>query len=187
MAARFDPLRDHRIHAMRFEPTRFLDRRCRRQDFRSEGFHPRQQFGGRESEMKTDDRGPEFIEDVRGLRVERSTGCTRGNCLRIDAEVRVVGREHSPPARFALGIRNGRRVTEEVDVVWMVGVRPDERELPADAIGSEHGARERAQSTGVADRHRVAYAQIRGQPPLQLHDEGAAVGQPAAVKPIAAG
>ena len=77
--------------------------------------------------MKADHSGTEFIEHVGRLGAEWSTRRARRNRIGIDAVRRIVRRERRPPARFALGIRNGRRVAEEVDVVRMLGVRPDER------------------------------------------------------------
>src|SRR5215510_1890297 len=61
MSARLETLCDDGIDAMRLEPSRLFNSRCRREYLGSHGFHARQQFGWRQAKMKADDSGLEFF------------------------------------------------------------------------------------------------------------------------------
>src|SRR5215831_1014108 len=99
--------------------------------------------------MKAHHRGPEFLQHFGGFTAERRTPSPGRNGLRIDSKFSEVWREHLSPDLFSLDVRFRRRVAEEIDIIWLLGLRADGSQFLAHEIQSEHGTRERSKSASV--------------------------------------
>src|SRR5439155_19640483 len=109
-----EPLRDDGIDTVRFEPTRLVDGRCRREYLGAQTPHPRQQFRRRQAEVEAHDRRPEWAQGLGGFETEGRAPGAGWNRVEVDAKFVVIRRQGGTPARFALGTGHGRRVAEEV-------------------------------------------------------------------------
>ena len=137
MPAGLEPLRDDRVDAVRLEPARLVDRRCRRDDLRARGAHAREQLLVRQAEMKAHDRRLRTLSSIgRGLgaegarpgpgAIDATSSRTRGNTARSAAR----------HAASRVGIDRRRRVAEEIDVERPRRLRRDRGELLRESVAA---------------------------------------------------
>ena len=92
MPARLAALGDDRVDSVLFEPARLGDGGGGREGQRAGRFDARKQLGGRQAEMKADDRRPRLFNHRAQGCVEGRTDRRGGNSGWIDANLGIVGR-----------------------------------------------------------------------------------------------
>ena len=138
--AGFEPLRDDSIGAVGLQPACFVDRGGRGQHFGAPAFHARHQVCRGQAEMKAHDRGLERCQQLGHVGAEGQASWPGRDGIHIDAKLVEVRRQSGVPGGFALGVRRGRCVAEEVDVVRPGGLGLEGRQLLAERVWGEHGA-----------------------------------------------
>src|SRR5882724_6759093 len=99
--------------------------------------------------MKANHLGFEFAKHLGGFRIKRRPTRSRGNGVRIDPKLPVIGCERLSPGCLALNIGDRLIMAEEVNVERPVSLRCYSSQLGAHNINAQHGAWERAKSTRV--------------------------------------
>src|SRR3954470_18858995 len=103
--------------------------------------------------METDHGRLELGQHVGRFIVKRRSCRSSGKRVWIDSEFSEVGSENGPPGDLLFWVGSRRYVTKEVHIIRLGGLRRDSRQLFAQPIHAEHGARERAEATGIANRY----------------------------------
>jgi len=92
--------------------------------------------------MEAHDGGLELVEDLGSRLAERGPRDIRPGCAVFEAQLSIVRSEHRSPRGIARGVWLRRLVAEEVDVVWLVGLRsnPDQFLALEAGVNSAHGS-----------------------------------------------
>ena len=168
MTAGFGALGDDGVDAALGEPDCFLDARGGAQDLAAGRFDALEECRRRQAEMKAHDRRPQLLDQRAGLLAEGLQPCLQRERRRCGAERRVVGRKAREPGLLARYILGRRRVAEEVQIDRLVALRPELGDAGADLVGAEHGARQRAEPSGL--RYRDRHLHAGGVRHRRLHD-----------------
>ena len=126
MPSRLQPLGYDGIGAMARQPVRFRYRGGAGKDACPRGFHPGQQLGRRQTEVKADHRGSELAKQGGVIRIEGGTAGRRRLGSGIQPELGIVGSQRLSPALLFGRIRLTLSMTEEVDIE---GARSTGRQL----------------------------------------------------------
>lgn len=115
VATRLAALRDDRVAATFGEPLGFARGSRRGNNFATRGFDAFQEPVLRQSKMKADHLGFEFLDDRTRVIIERGATAT-GNPIRVKAKLGIIGAKSGAPARLAIRIRFRHFVSEKVQI-----------------------------------------------------------------------
>src|SRR5690606_23144434 len=129
MSARFDSLSDDRMASACFQPARLIHRGGRGNDLRTSAQDSVQQLSLWQPEVETDNFRAQLLNQCTKLLVERRTIGGGERCIRVQAELSIIGCQCPPPPRFPLIVPFRLSVAEKVDVDRLGRLLTDDAEL----------------------------------------------------------